>query len=271
MLHLGHLCLIVQLHFSKLFLILTSGVNPTIRGSIRISTLASIKLRKCSSKIIKSILSFISGRLATESNQIKFFFSSRRRHTRSLCDWSSDVCSSDLDARGDPRAHIHLDGLDRAGHRDGGVLAVEAANGQGRGEGEEEDERADAAELQRPRHQSFGSRIPTFFLSSGNQARAMRSRSAAVTARIFAKNWSFSAWPPITSKRASSEARRWIESSWKTNAASIWFFARASSSSVTGSFLSRSTWASSSFSSVSAVCPGIGVAQNQKRLGSTEK
>src|SRR5438034_8023428 len=26
----------------------------------------------------------------------KFFFSSRRRHTRSLCDWSSDVCSSDL-------------------------------------------------------------------------------------------------------------------------------------------------------------------------------
>src|SRR5437588_10454247 len=30
-----------------------------------------------------------------------FFFSSRRRHTRSLCDWSSDVCSSDLD---DPAA-----------------------------------------------------------------------------------------------------------------------------------------------------------------------
>src|SRR5437588_10708256 len=27
-----------------------------------------------------------------------FFFSSRRRHTRSLCDWSSDVCSSDLEA-----------------------------------------------------------------------------------------------------------------------------------------------------------------------------
>src|SRR5438034_3830962 len=28
-----------------------------------------------------------------------FFFSSRRRHTRSLCDWSSDVCSSDLRCR----------------------------------------------------------------------------------------------------------------------------------------------------------------------------
>src|SRR5688572_31625160 len=26
-----------------------------------------------------------------------FFFSSRRRHTRFDCDWSSDVCSSDLE------------------------------------------------------------------------------------------------------------------------------------------------------------------------------
>src|SRR5438270_521190 len=60
-----------QLHFSKLFLILKSGVNHTSRGSISTSTLPSIKLRKCSSKIITSILSFISGRLATKSNQIK--------------------------------------------------------------------------------------------------------------------------------------------------------------------------------------------------------
>src|ERR671927_1030359 len=29
-------------------------------------------------------------------DNVFFFFSSRRRHTRSLCDWSSDVCSSDL-------------------------------------------------------------------------------------------------------------------------------------------------------------------------------
>src|SRR2546430_4310064 len=28
-----------------------------------------------------------------------FFFSSRRRHTRFDCDWSSDVCSSDLQQR----------------------------------------------------------------------------------------------------------------------------------------------------------------------------
>src|SRR5262245_22245183 len=30
-----------------------------------------------------------------------FFFSSRRRHTRCLSDWSSDVCSSDLARHGD--------------------------------------------------------------------------------------------------------------------------------------------------------------------------
>src|SRR5689334_7396913 len=28
-----------------------------------------------------------------------FFFSSRRRHTRWSCDWSSDVCSSDLEKK----------------------------------------------------------------------------------------------------------------------------------------------------------------------------
>src|SRR2546427_3286347 len=30
---------------------------------------------------------------------IFFFFSSRRRHTRFDCDWSSDVCSSDLSVK----------------------------------------------------------------------------------------------------------------------------------------------------------------------------
>src|SRR2546430_6697156 len=32
----------------------------------------------------------------TSSCVVFFFFSSRRRHTRFDCDWSSDVCSSDL-------------------------------------------------------------------------------------------------------------------------------------------------------------------------------
>src|SRR5438270_9826229 len=33
-----------------------------------------------------------------------FFFSSRRRHTRFDCDWSSDVCSSDLERRSEALA-----------------------------------------------------------------------------------------------------------------------------------------------------------------------
>src|SRR5882724_4755036 len=42
-----------------------------------------------------------------------FFFSSRRRHTRCLSDWSSDVCSSDLTrqrqhVRKKPRAEQHV-------------------------------------------------------------------------------------------------------------------------------------------------------------------
>src|SRR5262245_13512763 len=32
----------------------------------------------------------------TQKARLHFFFSSRRRHTRCLSDWSSDVCSSDL-------------------------------------------------------------------------------------------------------------------------------------------------------------------------------
>src|SRR2546427_8686293 len=40
-----------------------------------------------------------------------FFFSSRRRHTRFDCDWSSDVCSSDL-----PRAAIWSSPLPCACH-----------------------------------------------------------------------------------------------------------------------------------------------------------
>src|SRR5690349_487862 len=40
------------------------------------------------------------GLLWRKINAVAFFFSSRRRHTRSLRDWSSDVCSSDLLDRG---------------------------------------------------------------------------------------------------------------------------------------------------------------------------
>src|SRR5437868_7806296 len=40
-----------------------------------------------------------STRVSTTSSVSMFFFSSRRRHTRSKRDWSSDVCSSDLNHR----------------------------------------------------------------------------------------------------------------------------------------------------------------------------
>src|SRR5437764_3740715 len=40
------------------------------------------------------------------NNFLHFFFSSRRRHTRYIGDWSSDVCSSDLYFKRTPRSPI---------------------------------------------------------------------------------------------------------------------------------------------------------------------
>src|SRR6266496_6471934 len=57
-----------------------------------------------------------------------FFFSSRRRHTRSLRDWSSDVCSSDLDERGS-RLYEEITGLPDyyLPRREGEILSARAA------------------------------------------------------------------------------------------------------------------------------------------------
>src|SRR2546430_10802350 len=50
-----------------------------------------------------------------------FFFSSRRRHTRFDCDWSSDVCSSDLTLSSIKRdVHVKDIGAAIPGH--GGLL-----------------------------------------------------------------------------------------------------------------------------------------------------
>src|SRR2546427_3945419 len=73
-----------------------------------------------------------------------FFFSSRRRHTRFDCDWSSDVCSSDLERDGDlaaatsaarqavafdlddePALARLIELLDRSGDRAGALNAFE--------------------------------------------------------------------------------------------------------------------------------------------------
>src|SRR3989449_3126754 len=58
-----------------------------------------------------------------------FFFSSRRRHTRCSRDWSSDVCSSDLQCT--RAAFTGLHGLDRARY----AFAVAPASGRGRARG----------------------------------------------------------------------------------------------------------------------------------------
>src|SRR5690242_12657513 len=51
-----------------------------------------------------------------------FFFSSRRRHTRLTCDWSSDVCSSDLFKRLTARQRRIV--LDGDGKQIAGVLPL---------------------------------------------------------------------------------------------------------------------------------------------------
>src|SRR2546427_2491740 len=57
-----------------------------------------------------------------------FFFSSRRRHTRFDCDWSSDVCSSDLRARARGPSPLG------AGARGGRGLRLEARGRRDRGD-----------------------------------------------------------------------------------------------------------------------------------------
>src|SRR5260221_14291589 len=59
-----------------------------------------------------------------------FFFSSRRRHTRSLCDWSSDVCSSDLwfRSREQNHWHSHRKRRDRRSRFRGGTCASRASD-----------------------------------------------------------------------------------------------------------------------------------------------
>src|SRR5260370_32045749 len=51
---------------------------------------------KCSCWCVLLGISFFHLALNSLCLCYNFFFSSRRRHTRFKCDWSSDVCSSDL-------------------------------------------------------------------------------------------------------------------------------------------------------------------------------
>src|SRR5260221_709618 len=80
---------------------------------------AHINARKDVERFLVNTQDGIARRRITGVHTCFFFFSSRRRHTRSLCDWSSDVCSSDLGA-----AVEHVLAA-RRGEAAGGVERVE--------------------------------------------------------------------------------------------------------------------------------------------------
>src|SRR5450432_4344544 len=62
---------------------------------------------------------------------IDFFFSSRRRHTRSDRDWSSDVCSSDLQVRDTYQRQWHLDWLRPLGFNNTFAMIVRGETARG--------------------------------------------------------------------------------------------------------------------------------------------
>src|SRR5215204_6759450 len=74
-------------------------LNPTYQAWLRRDAVQpDIEAERKKRYEIEAVKSYCSRRFggATCDDKSVFFFSSRRRHTRSLCDWSSDVCSSDL-------------------------------------------------------------------------------------------------------------------------------------------------------------------------------
>src|SRR2546430_15534619 len=107
-----------------------------------------------------------------------FFFSSRRRHTRFDCDWSSDVCSSDLhggrclvrstrsrDARLDPRGPPCAPHPDRAGVAGGCGRQIGREGGGGKGGGSGGGgalkKKKKKKDRQRPAQRQHDSKVPT--------------------------------------------------------------------------------------------------------------
>src|SRR5256886_8848026 len=85
------------------------------------------------------------------------FFSSRRRHTRFDCDWSSDVCSSDLLSAWDPVQQKEIWRVDRQSPVNGGLLST-AGNlvFQGTAQGNLEAYRADTGQKLRSEERRVG-------------------------------------------------------------------------------------------------------------------
>src|SRR5260221_6764760 len=69
-------------------------LRTTVNGPVCLLSAMSLSISQlCLSAWVRSDTR---GSSRSRSVETQLFFSSRRRHTTSLCDWSSDVCSSDL-------------------------------------------------------------------------------------------------------------------------------------------------------------------------------
>src|SRR5437762_10735713 len=74
-----------------------SAMRSRIRGAIK--TASDAEVATCLAAILDVIRAEDGIRSTSVTPVQSFFFSSRRRHTRYIGDWSSDVCSSDLRRR----------------------------------------------------------------------------------------------------------------------------------------------------------------------------
>src|SRR5204863_7572015 len=94
-----------------------------------------------------------SGSAATGARS--FFFSSRRRHTRSLRDWSSDVCSSDLVGAPAEAGEETEEAVETQGQEEGGQEAAQGP-GEARRQGEAEEGGKEASPLEILQRQCAG-------------------------------------------------------------------------------------------------------------------
>src|SRR2546427_5528957 len=126
-----------------------------------------------------------------------FFFSSRRRHTRFDCDWSSDVCSSDLVVL--PTAHSPRNrrGPTR-GHRGRAAPAPRVSSPFG-------GRRAATQDRKSTRLNSSHSQISyaVFCLKKKKICKALRSRLPGVIERLVQIAWSRADIPEVR-RRASA-------------------------------------------------------------------
>src|SRR5438093_13360386 len=106
-----------------------------------------------------------------------FFFSSRRRHTRLVSDWSSDVCSSDLgEAHGLFR---YLSASPGRGHSNDTSRSEERRVGkEGRTRGAPDDEKKKRSEIE-----EIGAGLEQMKRSSGRCCKRRRDRSPGDSGR----------------------------------------------------------------------------------------